>query len=171
MFSYYEISPFSQYYTSHNPLHFPNVIEQFSSMSLPILEMFSSSRIFTTSSLIPLPGFWASSYDSSNPSKYYFFNIPTNPQTCTFHSAFDFHSHYSPCQKSTYLSCQLKNAFKSQLKSHFSKRFLSSPYTPDGPPTALQLAFSCSELFLISSILCAFSLRTYGPRPNPYRMF
>lgn len=49
-------------------LHFPNVVEQFSSMSLPILEMFSSALMFTTSSLTPLPGFWTSSYNSSNPS-------------------------------------------------------------------------------------------------------
>lgn len=55
---------------SHNQLHqlhFPTVLEQFSSMSLPTVEMFSSSLIFTTSSLTPLPGFWTPNYDSSNP--------------------------------------------------------------------------------------------------------
>lgn len=110
---------------SHNQLHqlhFPTVPQQFSSMWLPAAETFSSSLIFTTSSITPLPGFWTPNYDSSNLRKYDFINIPTNhhipfpqPLTCT---------PITPPAKNILVSpARWDNAFKTQLRSHLSKRF------------------------------------------------
>lgn len=104
---------------SHNQLHqlhFPTVPQQFSSMWLPAAETFSSSLIFTTSSITPLPGFWTPNYDSSNLQKYDFINISTNHQTYTFPSAFDLHSYYSPCQEYTCLSRQVRQCIQDSAK-------------------------------------------------------